>query len=87
MTMLERGVCILPEWLANEFIKKMPVKKIQIGAEGLNQKLFAILRSCNIFFIEHDFDFIKYKNSRKNYTIITTLLIQCRILKRVCVTT
>jgi hypothetical protein len=27
MTMLERGVCILPEWLANEFIKKMPVKK------------------------------------------------------------
>jgi hypothetical protein len=22
----------------------MPVKKIQIGAEGLNQKLFAILR-------------------------------------------
>jgi hypothetical protein len=33
-----------PEWLVNEFIKKMPVKKIQIGAEGLNQKLFAILR-------------------------------------------
>lgn len=39
MTMLERGVCILPEWLANEFIKKMPVKKIQIGVEGLSQKI------------------------------------------------
>ncbi|NYT27354.1 MAG: LysR family transcriptional regulator [Candidatus Thiodubiliella endoseptemdiera] len=44
MTALKRGVCILPEWLANEFIKKMPIKKIQIGAQGLNQKLFAILR-------------------------------------------
>ena len=44
MTMLDHGVCILPKWLANEFIKKMPVKTIQIGVEGLNQKLFAILR-------------------------------------------
>jgi hypothetical protein len=44
--------------------------------EGLvnNQRLFDGF-SSNV--IEHDFDFIKYKNSRKNYTIITTLLIQC----------
>ncbi len=44
MTALRRGVCILPEWLANEFIKKMPVKKIHISTNGLSQKLFAILR-------------------------------------------
>ncbi|MDC9714348.1 MAG: LysR family transcriptional regulator [Gammaproteobacteria bacterium] len=44
MTALERGVCVLPEWLADEFIKKMPLKKIQIGTRGLGQKLFAILR-------------------------------------------
>ncbi|ABL02692.1 transcriptional regulator, LysR family [Candidatus Ruthia magnifica str. Cm (Calyptogena magnifica)] len=44
MTTLGRGVCIFPEWLADEFIKKMPVKKIRISANGLSQKLFAILR-------------------------------------------
>ncbi|BBB24274.1 LysR family transcriptional regulator, regulator for metE and metH [Isorropodon fossajaponicum endosymbiont JTNG4] len=44
MTVLGRGVCVLPEWLADEFIKKMLVKKIRISANGLSQKLFAILR-------------------------------------------
>lgn len=44
MTALRRGICVLPEWLADEFIKKIPLKKIRISANGLNQKLFAILR-------------------------------------------
>ncbi len=45
MTTLRRGVCILPEWLADIFVGKMPIKKIQIGTHGgLSQKLFAILR-------------------------------------------
>lgn len=44
MTALGRGVCVLPEWLADEFINKMSVKKIQIGEQKLNQKLFAVGR-------------------------------------------
>ncbi|MBA5248420.1 MAG: LysR family transcriptional regulator [Gammaproteobacteria bacterium] len=44
MTALGRGVCVLPEWLADEFIKKMSVKKIQIGKQKLDQKLFAVGR-------------------------------------------
>lgn len=44
MTALERGVCVLPEWLADDFIKKISLQKIHIGTNKLPQKLFAILR-------------------------------------------
>jgi len=55
MTALGRGVCVLPEWLADEFIKKIAVKKIQISTQGLSQKLFAILHKQDreIGYIQH----------------------------------
>lgn len=39
MVALERGVCVLPEWLAVSNLKK-----IRIGANGMHKKLFAALR-------------------------------------------
>lgn len=39
MVALERGVCVLPEWLAVSNLKK-----IRIGANGMHKKLFAVLR-------------------------------------------
>jgi LysR family transcriptional regulator for metE and metH len=61
MTALGRGVCVLPEWLADEFIKKNPLKKIRISTNGLSQKLFAILRQQDkeIFYIQRFIDISK----------------------------
>lgn len=55
MTALKRGVCVLPEWLADEFIKKITIQKIQISTQGLSQKLFAILRKQDkkTYYIQH----------------------------------
>ncbi len=44
MTALNRGVCILPEWLADIKSKGLNLKKIQIGNQGLFQKLYLALR-------------------------------------------
>ncbi|CAB5495071.1 Transcriptional activator MetR [Bathymodiolus thermophilus thioautotrophic gill symbiont] len=54
MTALERGVCVLPEWLADEFIETMSLQKIYIK-HGLEQKLFAILRQQDkgISYVQH----------------------------------
>ncbi|OIR25128.1 LysR family transcriptional regulator [Bathymodiolus thermophilus thioautotrophic gill symbiont] len=54
MTALERGVCVLPEWLADEFIETMSLQKIYIK-HGLGQKLFAILRQQDkgISYVQH----------------------------------
>ncbi len=67
MTALGRGICILPEWLAGEFIKKIPVKKICISANGLSQKLFAIFRKQDkeINYIKH---FVKISKKVVNAT-------------------
>ncbi len=39
-----RGVCVLPEWLADQSIKKMALTKIRIGTAAINKKLFIALR-------------------------------------------
>lgn len=46
MTALNRGVCVLPEWLADIKNKDLNLKKIQIGEQGLFQKLYLALREA-----------------------------------------
>lgn len=48
MTALGRGVCALPEWLADEYVKSMSVKKISLGVKGVHKRLFAALRTKDI---------------------------------------
>ena len=47
MTALNRGVCVLPEWLADLKNKDLNLKKIQIGDQGLYQKLYLALREAD----------------------------------------
>lgn len=44
MTALQRGVCVLPEWLADLKIAPLRLKKIAIGDNGLHQKLYLAMR-------------------------------------------
>lgn len=44
MTALKRGVCVLPEWLADIKGKDLKLRKIRIGKEGLYQKLLLAMR-------------------------------------------
>lgn len=47
MTALGRGVCVLPEWLADIKMRSHRLKKIKIGNSGLNQKLYLALRESD----------------------------------------
>ncbi|QOJ21712.1 MAG: LysR family transcriptional regulator [Gammaproteobacteria bacterium] len=47
MTALNRGVCVLPEWLADIKNKNLNLKKIQIGDQGLFQKLYLAMREVD----------------------------------------
>ncbi len=47
MTALNRGICVLPEWLADIKNKDLNLKKIQIGSQGLYQKLYLALREAD----------------------------------------
>ena len=47
MTALNRGVCVLPEWLADIKNKDLNLKKIQIGDQGLFQKLYLAMREMD----------------------------------------
>ncbi|MCE7913361.1 MAG: LysR family transcriptional regulator [Nitrosomonas sp. PRO4] len=47
MTALNRGVCILPEWLADIKNKDLNLRKIQIGDQGLFQKLYLAMREAD----------------------------------------
>ena len=44
MAALKRGVCVLPEWLADIRSKELNLRKIRIGKKGLYQKLFLAMR-------------------------------------------
>ncbi len=44
MVDLGRGVCVLPEWLADNYRRNMALKKIRLGEDGIQKKLFAALR-------------------------------------------
>lgn len=71
MTALERGVCVLPEWLADLKLKSHNLKKIRIGEIGLNQKLYLALRDSdrNIPYIRK---FIAVGQNTDNYSKSTT---------------
>ena len=47
MTALGRGVCVLPEWLTDNKIKDLKLKKIYIGKHGLHRKLFLAIRQSD----------------------------------------
>ncbi len=47
MTALQRGVCVLPEWLADIKSKALGLRKIFIGKRGLHQKLFLAMRESD----------------------------------------
>lgn len=47
MATLNRGVCVLPEWLADIKNKDLNLKKIQIGDQGLYQKLYLAMREAD----------------------------------------
>lgn len=47
MTALQRGVCVLPEWLADSKINRLALKKIRIGENGLYRKLYLAMRESD----------------------------------------
>ncbi|MDR4517566.1 MAG: LysR family transcriptional regulator [Nitrosomonas sp.] len=47
MTALNRGVCVLPEWLADIKNKNLRLKKIPIGKKGLSQRLYLAMRESD----------------------------------------
>lgn len=46
MTALNRGVCVLPEWLADARISEMNLRKLKIG-KGLYQQLYLAIREAD----------------------------------------
>jgi len=40
MVSLGRGVCVLPEWLANYYCERLPLKKQRLGKNGIHKKLY-----------------------------------------------
>lgn len=47
MVALQRGITVLPNWLAMEFCQTLPVKAIRLGKKGLAKKLFAAIRESD----------------------------------------
>lgn len=47
MVALKRGVCVLPEWLADDYCADLNLVKIIIGEQGLNKQLYLALRSSD----------------------------------------
>lgn len=44
MTEFGRGVCVLPEWLAEESMKKHALKSLQIGTKSIHKELYIAMR-------------------------------------------
>ncbi len=44
---LQRGVCVLPKWLAETYSKSMSLKIIRIGKTGIHKELLIALRKCD----------------------------------------
>jgi len=64
---LKRGVCVLPEWLADTYIEKLPLRKLIIGEKGMEKKLYIALRSSeqNIAYIEQFIEIAKSIANKK----------------------
>ena len=44
MVNLERGICVLPEWLVQEYAETMDLHALRIGKQGIQKKLYLALR-------------------------------------------
>ncbi|MEL0630143.1 LysR family transcriptional regulator [Psychromonas aquatilis] len=40
----QRGICVLPEWLADSYSKLYKIKKIRLGKKGIYKTLYAAIR-------------------------------------------
>ena len=47
MVAVDRGVTIMPNWLASEQIQTLPLKQIRLGKEGIHKKIHLGIRSCD----------------------------------------
>lgn len=47
MVALNRGICVLPEWLASSYAEKLNLKKVRIGNEGIHKELYVALLQKN----------------------------------------
>lgn len=47
MVALQRGVTVLPNWLAQEFCLTLPVKALKLGRNGLAKTLYAACRTAD----------------------------------------
>lgn len=48
MVGLNRGVTVLPGWLAKEYCQQLTVKTVRLGKKGLNKTLFSAMRESDI---------------------------------------
>lgn len=48
MVGLDRGVTVLPRWLAEEYCQKLPVSTVRLGKAGIMKTLFAAIRQNDI---------------------------------------
>lgn len=48
MVGLNRGVTVLPGWLAKEYCQQLAVKTVRLGKKGLNKTLFAAMREGDV---------------------------------------
>lgn len=44
MVTFNRGVCVLPEWLAKEYCQTLPLTSIRLGKKGIQKSLYAGIR-------------------------------------------
>ncbi|PKG40611.1 LysR family transcriptional regulator [Psychromonas sp. Urea-02u-13] len=51
----QRGVCVLPEWLADSYAAQYKVSKLRLGKQGVFKTLYAVLKKedQNVAYIEH----------------------------------
>jgi len=47
MVGLNRGVTVLPNWLADDYSAKLPVTSVRLGKRGVNKTLFAAMRETD----------------------------------------
>lgn len=41
----QRGVCVLPEWLADSYSQQYHVRKLRLGAHGIYSTLYATVKT------------------------------------------
>jgi len=48
MVGLNRGITVLPHWLADDYCAKLPVSSVRLGKSGLHKSLFAAMREEDV---------------------------------------